>query len=101
MFHLVLPVRAAPWLLAYSLSHVSDVAGWSVTSHLQTLVGEEVLNVPLLMRAVLVAPLRSIHHPCQVLSDQPLVTAVMGYSPVMQPHACSLRCQVIQALRGL
>lgn len=61
---------------------------------------EEVLNALLLMRGVLVAPLL-ICHPHQVVSDQPLVTAVTGGSLVMQLHPCSLKRQVMGALRGL
>lgn len=97
----MLPLRVALWLLAYSLSCLPDVAGRSVTSHPHTPERrEEVLNALLLMRGVLVAPLL-ICHPCQVLSDHPLVAAVTGGSLVMQLRPRSLKCQVVGALRGL
>lgn len=50
------------------------MAGLSVTNHLQTLGGEEVLSALLLMRDVLVTPVFTRYF-CQVLPDT-LVTAV-------------------------
>lgn len=87
----MLPVLEALWLLAYSLPRLSDVAGWSLTNHLQTLGGEGVLSALLLVRDVLV----TLHLPTISVkssqTDTP-VTAVMGdYSP----YAHSLKCQVM------